>query len=242
MTPEQEEQVARALAETARSEPVPPLPDDVAARLDDVLADLVSARGADAGQDRGAAQEGTGASVDVLAARRRRRRPRILAAAAAVALVVAAGGAVVNGGLGISPSSDESASSSAGDSGSGKTQPRAAAGRAEDGTTTARAAVPRLRTSSLRADVRRVLAGDYSAGAGDRSGPRRKALTGPPLDSDDRCVAPSAGPGERALVVRLDGRPATLLLGPVRDGTRTAEVYSCGDAARPVAGTTVPLP
>lgn len=237
MTPEQEEQVARALAETARHEPVPPLPDEVAARLDGVLAELVAARAAAPGTD----PAPSGASVTDLGTRRRRRRPNVLVAAAAVALIVAAGGAVATGGFGIGgigSSSSDSASSTAGGSGvQDESAPEAARGDSDSSTSAARAAVPRLRTSTLAQDVHRLVRDDLT-GDGARTGSRRKALSGPPL-ADGVCLTPSAGPGELLLAVRLDGRPATLLLGPVTDGARSAEVFRCD--SRPVASLRVPL-
>ncbi|NUS51222.1 MAG: hypothetical protein HOQ22_09325, partial [Nocardioidaceae bacterium] len=42
------------------------------------------------------------------------------------------------------------------------------------------------------------------------------------------------------LAVRLDGEPATLVLGRPRGGTREARVYSCADPSAPAADTTVP--
>lgn len=240
MTPEQEEEVARALAETARHEPVPPLPPEVVGRLDDVLADLVAERSPQAVHGPAAVDDPvdipgrSGASVDELA-RRRRRWPRLLTAAAAVALVVAAGGTVARNGFGFTSQSDDSSAGRA----STAQSPETARDDAAPAPSASRPGTPRLRTSALAADVQRLLTDDLAAGQ-DRLGPRRKALTGPPLPSG-ACVIPPVGPGERALAVRLDGLPATLLLGPVRGDNRSAEVYSCGDAASPVAGATVPL-
>ncbi len=246
MTPEQEEQVARALAETARHEPVPPIPAEVAARLDDVLADLVTERtardGAAAGREQTAAARAV-ASVDEVAARRRGRGPSWLTAAAAVALIAAAGAAVATDGFGITSSSD-STSTSAGGSSTVESPP---ADAARDGagseaaapeSSAVRAGAPRLRTSSLAADVQRALAADVTTVQG-RPGPRRKALTGPPTGTP--CATPPTGPGERVLAVRLDGRPATLVLGVVQGDSRSARVYSCDDVGSPMARATVPL-
>ena len=262
MTPEQEAQVARALAETARHEPVPPIPADVTARLDDVLADLVSdrsARGATvAGQEDPA--EVRGAGVDEVAARRLRRHPRRhpswLTAAAALALIAAAGGAVATDGFGTLSTSDSQTSSAGGsttvrspdpdaardDAGSEAAGPEAAPEAAAPGSaapeSTGGAGTPRLRTSSLAADVQRAILADVTKVQG-RPGPRRKALSGPPTGTP--CARPSTGPGERVLAVRLDGKPATLLLGVARGGSRSARVYSCDDAGSPVASATVAL-
>jgi hypothetical protein len=40
--------------------------------------------------------------------------------------------------------------------------------------------------------------------------------------------------------VVLDGRAATLVVGPVRHGVRSVEVYACRDVGTPLATTTVP--
>lgn len=251
MTPEQEEQVARALAETARHEPVPPIPPEVAARLDDVLADLVADRargGTPAGQERTAeARPGTG--VDEVAARRRARRSSWLTAAAAVTLIAAAGAAVATNGFGTTSDSDSSTTSAGGsttvqppgpdaardDAGS---QEKAAPESSAPSTSASGAGAPQLRSSTLVADVQRVLREDVTRTEA-RPAPRRKALTGPPTGTP--CATPPTGPGERVLAVRLDGEPATLLLGALRGGSRPARVYSCDDLGDPVASATVPL-
>jgi hypothetical protein len=86
--------------------------------------------------------------------------------------------------------------------------------------------------------VQRALAADVTTVPG-RPGSRRKALTGPPTGTP--CATPPTGPGERVLAVRLDGKPATLVLGVVRGDSRSARVYSCDDVASPMARATVLL-
>jgi hypothetical protein len=51
---------------------------------------------------------------------------------------------------------------------------------------------------------------------------------------------PTTGPGERLVAVRLDGRPAVLVLSAPVDGSRTARVYGCTRPGAPVASATVP--
>jgi hypothetical protein len=235
--PEQEEQVRRALAATARAEDgdsSPTLPPDVADRLDGVLAELVAGRAA---RDAGRAVP---AGSDEVAARRARRWPNVLVAAAAVAVIVAAGGAVAIRGLGGGSGSETSASS---DSAGGSTsQDRAApeAGavpspaRGDTGSKALGAvSVPRLRSASLAHDVQ-ALADAVPAGA---LAPGRAGDPGA-----GSCVSPRAPRGAVVLAVRLDGRAATLILDPARGGTREARVYSCADAASPVATTSVAAP
>ena len=115
MTPEQEEQVRRALGAVARAEDGPErqgIPHDVADRLDVVLHELVAGRSA-----RGSTLPAA-VGQDELAARRHRRWPNALVAAAAVAAIAAAGGAVATGGFGLGGHGDSSASRASSASGS----------------------------------------------------------------------------------------------------------------------------
>ena len=88
MTPEQEEQVRRALRATARGDEPATMPPEVAARLDDVLAELTASRAEHPVHD------------DELARRRHRRWPNVLVAAASVVVIALAGGAVATHGFG----------------------------------------------------------------------------------------------------------------------------------------------
>ena len=216
MTPEEEEQVRRALAATARAEDEsgsPGMPPDVANRLDGVLAELVGARSA---RDTAPSSVPPG---DELAARRTRRWPNVLVAAAAVAVIAAAGGAVAIRGLGGDSASDSNASSdaAAGDAyQDDKAAPEAgAAPSPTDGDTGSRALaalpVPRLRSTSLAEDVQAV---EDAGPVGDLASGRTDA----PGASADRagCAIPPAPQGADVVAVRLDGRRATLVLGPPR--------------------------
>jgi hypothetical protein len=219
VTPEQEREVARALAETARHEPSTPIPDDVARRLDDVLAEL-------RGQPVTAARE---PHDEVAVARRRRRRPRLLAAAVAAAVVAVIGAAVVPR-LGGTTGSD-TAASSAGRQDKGAGGARAEGGPfAADGTT-----VPQLSTATLARDVQRVV----DAGPPDRRRDLAAPATGKEPSAARSCLIPPVGPGERLVAVRLDGRPASLVLGAAHEGVRSARVYSCLGPVTPVARTEV---
>jgi hypothetical protein len=248
VTPEQEEQVRRALAAAGRAETgaeTGSVPPDVAARLDHVLAELVQGRSqsgqTSAGTPAGAPGKTPDGQPDELAARRRRKWPNVLVAAAAVAVIVAAGGAVVTRGLGTS-GGDSAASSTSADSGGRAAQDR---GQPEAGAAPSAsgggqllgpaAPVPRLRTASLDADVRRAAAALTSpAKNAEGSGGSSARATA--------CATPAAPRGADVVDVLLDGKRATLVLDPPADGTRVARIYSCGDASTPVATRTIPQP
>jgi hypothetical protein len=220
MTPEQEEQVRAALAAAGPDEPTP-MPPEVVARLQGVLDELAEPRLAAQAQDRHPAA-GT-------PARRRRRWPDLLVAAAAVAVIAGAGAAVVTRGFGAgsSPTGDSAGSSSRAESTPGAAGGSAATGPSARALAGDGSVVPRLRTASLRADLRRLAADGRLRGPAGTRGP-------------GGCARPVLHVGERLVAVRLDGRLATLVTGPVTDGTREARVYSCGDVTTPVARASVP--
>jgi hypothetical protein len=230
VTPEEEQRVRRLLAASA-SEPTP-LPDDVAARLDTVLADLSVERAAE--------------GVTILAhdpihdprhdpRQVRRRWPSVLVAAAAVAVVALGVGTIVRstGGQGAdsqaSGSGPAAAKAIAPDAGASPQTPSRSAGSS--------GAVPRLHTRSLREDVRR-LAEQSTGVAGDLAGPASR----PQQRTPPSCAIPPATQGERVFGVRLDGKPATLVLHPAVRGARSADVYPCADASVPVATTRFRVP
>lgn len=95
LPPAQEERVRRLLAEARHDEPIPP---DVAARLDGVLADLSAEGPVLPPAEAPAGGQPSGAPVVDLAARRRRRRmTQVLVAAVAVTVVGVAGPQLVGG-------------------------------------------------------------------------------------------------------------------------------------------------
>lgn len=219
--------VARLLA--AAGGPVE-VPDDVASRLDAVLADLVAERADNP------------APVTELASRRR-RWPRLLVAAAAVAVLGLGAGELLGDAEGDadrtvatsdsgleavpepSPSPGEllAAQKSTSDDAAAPS-PEAA----RDTAGTAPAPVPRLRRDSLDADLERIAA---------------LAALGTVTDQRDRaarkCVRPRLTSGDEVLVVRLDGDPAVLVMRAPEGGRRTAALYTCDDAETPVVETTV---
>ena len=233
MTPEQEEQVRRALAASAQADRAPRMPPEVAARLDGVLADLVAPR-----LDPAAGRDPSDAvHLDQLAARR--RRGHRLLVAAAVTVVALAGGAVVAGGL--DGSGDRSASSarSAHSAGHGPTPAAPPPGSAQEA-----AGAPVLRSGTLARDVQRVVDHPTALSSAPRSqarlAPGTAGSAGVSGSQGPRpvCARPSTAPGGFVGAVRLDGRPAILVVAAPVGGQRVARVLSCADGGL-LARTTV---
>lgn len=195
-----------------------------------------------------------------LAARRRRRWPRVLVAAAAVSALAYGAGTIglssMTGTGADSMGSADSAGKATQESGPGgnasaplKREPRMGgeqtdrADRVTGGTpsgsrrrTGEAGILPRLRSQTLRRDVRAVAA---SASRSRLDGTFDGYL------AQDRlavrgCVSPKEAKGDRVYAVRLDGMRATLVLHPPGAGSREADLYSCDEASEPVASTTVP--
>ena len=243
---DEQEQVRRLLAAAAGPDPErEQMPEDVAGRLDDVLAGLVSER-ADAPvtvTEEGGAEEPVPedevTGVTELASRRRRRWPQLLLAAAAVS-VIALGVGIddLTGGQGDSSTSAEAPSVvSKDDAGGGaEAAPERLDARSPEDAGADRDLVtplpeaasdlPRLRTGSLRADVQRVA--DFSLKAALAEGLRRS-----------ECVRPDTEAGDEWIPVRLDGESALLVLRAPAGGRRTAEVFTCDDVDKPAASTTI---
>jgi hypothetical protein len=244
LSPADEERVRRLLS--AAGGPVT-VPEDVAARLDTVLAALRDERG----------ETGAAPVVD-LAARRRRRWPSVLVAAAAVAVVGAGLGNLVQNGLGGSGGDSMSAVTSrdtAGDGGAESAPEAGAPDRDADGGGAAApeaarervrvlfgsaptTALPRIRREAASADAERI----YVA-----TGP---VATRDPGDlagglSAGRCALPAVDSGERLVAVRLDGQRATLVFGADPDGPdghRPATVFACDDGRSPLLVTGIDAP
>lgn len=158
LTPEQEREIRRLLADARHAEP---MPDDVVARLDRVLVEL--ARG-----------EPGEAPVIALASRRRRVTSLLVAAAAVVALGIGLGQVI--------GTRDQSADPSASDAQSLQDAPEVSSPKGSDRSTSAEAATPsyarhkpvRIRPERFSADVVRTqglviatsgeLSSEYNAG------------------------------------------------------------------------------
>lgn len=229
-----EEQLRALLAEARLDEPMPA---DVAARLDGVLADL--------GADRAATAPPL---PDRAAARRRRRRSLVLAAAAAVAIGVGGTQVDLSGG-----GADSGVTAHDGGAARSQTEPQTES-QAESqpesqadgaGSATLAAAPVALRSGSFERDVRRALGlADVSVPRPDRLTKDERAarsgrgtMTSPYAAS---CGRVDAGRG-RQLPAEYDGRPAVLVLRPAAAGVRRVDLYLCG-SAEPMRSTSVPAP
>lgn len=222
---QEQERVRRLLA--AASAPTERMPEEVADRLDDLLASLVPERDGDASppetDDPGTPEndaEPSPVPPTSLDARRRHRWPQLLVAAVAVSvLALGIGDLARHQGGG-------QASSTAGSAG-GSVQPNLSE-RGPRAADQQGPPAPLLRTATLRSDAQRVE---------DRSLARPVSKT--PAAWRAACVHPATGSGDEWLAVRLDGDPAVLVLRAPEGGRRTADVYTCDDAATPAASATV---
>lgn len=218
----EDEQVRRLLADARHTEP---MPDDVAARLDGVLADLHADRPVRRGV------------TDLAAARRRHRARALLVAAAAV---VVAGLAVDQ--LRGTSSGDESDSATSGEShvdaaAGGDGAPEAAeAPRGDDerpadhldGTT------PTSGAATVQGNAFRLTADEFGAGALRlQSRQLDRAHLAQDFDAQyeaygkARCAVGEWGAG-RIVVVRYDGSLGALVYRTPRGDTQVADLYLCG--------------
>lgn len=241
LTPSQERRLRRLLAEARHADPMPV---DVAARLDEVLARLAEEEPVDASED----QPTDAGAVVELAARRRRRAASLLVAAAAV---VVAGVAVGQ----LTGVQDDAATSSAQDQTS--QTPESAGAAAEDAERKdALDTASGLRLPSAPAPDGTM---NYSVR------PSRDALRGAALSvrhfghdvarlrrhldawatphpfADSRAMCESADWGEGWLVaVRYQRKPAVLAFRPPSGSTQIADLLQCG-SGDVLRSTTVPL-
>jgi hypothetical protein len=235
LTPQQEARVARLLADARVEEPMPP---DIAARLDRVLAGLTGEPVAPPVQHH--------APVVDLAARRRRRVRNLLAAAAAVVVAGVGIGQLVDSqdsgdgaGTGTAQHDTDAGEGSEEDTLRADEAPTAAEhGEMDQGELRALGEPPRITTRSFAIEVRRLQ---------DHAGVRTDAASGL-MDGDDlaargmsfTCDAADFGSG-KLMAVRYNGSPAVLAYRPPSGQTQTVELLQCG-SAEVLRSTTIPLP
>lgn len=223
LSPADDERVRRLLAQVRHTEP---LPAEVAARLEGVLAGLVSERRAG---DR-VADAGTSVTprydsrVVDLAARRRKTVTNLLVAAAAVVVLGVGISQVLPDGLG---SGDDMGAATqaedvAGDDGAlqegggaSEEEPNPEVAPTDQGSVT-------IRSDHFGADVRRARAG--VPGLQSYSGDEVTRVGGP----REGCVSVGLGPGV-VLPAVYDGAFALLVLRPPAGEVQVADLYLCGD-------------
>ncbi len=222
LTPEQESDVRRLLAEARHDAP---LPTDVADRLDTVLAGLTR-------DEPGA--PGVAPVIDLAARRRRRNAAAVLAGAAAVIVAGFAIGQVID-----VSSSDDSGDTTSAESGadrdaqSDNQAQEGAGGGSLDGSGDAEAApqaasgqVLKLSSKYLARDLDAQLGG-YTANSDDSRTPAPGAL------SSLGCPAPAPankfGLGD-FFPALYDNTPAVVALRPPADGLQQADVLDCSTA------------
>jgi hypothetical protein len=239
LTPEEEAEVARLVADAGGPVATPP---EVVSRLDDVLTGLVAERDAEPATPAGTAD----VPVSLEAERRRRRWPKALLAAAAVVaggygVGAALTGTTMSGDGESAVSADESAAGGSTTSGSdaggdGQAMESGPERDAADSRRTVEAPanvsalrdqLPRLRSDHLAGDVVRVLDMSGKEPAGDEE-PRavpvpRRALVG----GVAACLPSQLGPGDTWFLVRYDGRRAALVASRPDGGAVQASVLGC---------------
>lgn len=241
LTPDQtpaEEQIRRLLADARHTEP---MPDDVAARLDGVLADLASEDGAG---PRRASDHSAVRAADLAAARRRRTVRHLLVAAAAVVAI----------GIGINQADltvtgDDANSESSGSSDVAGSAPEPAAGaegqrdgaldeggpesahKLDSGAAGYQSRVVRLAADRFGAQVRRLQVEAKNMTMADQSASASQDFDGS-LYSLGRALSPTCstrGWGAGLLVpVRYDGDLGGLVFRQARGETQVVDLFLCG--------------
>jgi hypothetical protein len=223
LTPEQESEVRRLLAEARHDEPVPA---DVADRLDTVLAGLPRDE---------PGSPGVAPVIDLAARRRRRNAAAVLAGAAAVIVAGFAIGQVIDVGSDDAGGGGSSAAGSA-RSGSHQGKSQRASPTVPDGADAAPGSAPPtlvLDSVNLERDLTDQLGG-------------ARTFTNEGSDSSTFEVAgcPAPAPASKyglgdLFPALFDGEPAVVALRPPANGKQRADVLACSSAAT-LATATIP--
>lgn len=229
LTPEQEARVARLLADARAAEPIP---DEVAARLDRVLAGM-------AGEQVAGPEQEVAAVTDLAERRRRRVRTLLVAAAAVVVAGVGIGQFVEPQSGDVDASSSDDAGSTLAEAEGGAPQSGVDGVPLEQDALAALGAPPRITADSFAADIRRLQ---------DRPGVRSYAASDELVNGSDltakrtdfSCGPAGYGAG-KLIAVRYNGRPAVLAYRPAAGETQVVELLQCG-SGEVVRSSTIPLP
>ncbi|MBD8870996.1 hypothetical protein [Nocardioides donggukensis] len=240
LDPTQERAVRRLLADARHEGGVP---DEVGARLEATLADLVAERSAGAGVTGADADPGPGSATVV--ALRRRRWPAALLAAATVAAIGFGTTQMLAGqdsGGGDAGSTAESL-----DSGGGDAALPESAGADLEPRTTSRRDLRQARDQLARLDLAGLRVAGVDPDTGLTSGPSGPeaadeyeapgpAELGKAADADrlarQRAQAVGCGPAEpragaERILADFKGRPALVVIDPVQGAAQVARVYVC---------------
>lgn len=221
-TPEEEARVRRLLADARHDEPMPP---EVVARLDRVLAGLADDAAAPA------------AAVTPLPARRRRAARLLVAAAAVVAVGIGLGQVIDLGGT----TADQEAGAPAADS-----EPAPQDGAQEEAAPEPDGLPTGSDSLAPQADapVVRIRPDAFARGAqmarDNRTMLDRSELTGGAVSAYGGCRPGAWGEGT-FVPVRYGRAPAVLVLRRSAGDTQVADLFLCGDR-EPVRSVTLPAP
>ncbi|GAA1477425.1 hypothetical protein GCM10009623_18710 [Nocardioides aestuarii] len=228
-SPDDQEQVRRLLAEARHDGP---MPDDVAARLDRVIADL--------------ADEPRRSATVVRLADRRRRAARMLVAAAAV-VAVGVGGAQFVRGLGSSSQSESATAGSAADAPTAEdAAPQDSVGGAQSEVGGEPTRPYELRSQKFSRDAAALQAISGDVDAPDESSDSGKGAASSYADGSLRratkqavCTPGDWGRGGFFAVV-YDGTPGWMVLRPPAGDTQVADLFLCG-SEQAVRSVTLPV-
>jgi hypothetical protein len=221
LTPRQEE-VRRLLADARHTGP---MPDDVAGRLDEVLAGLSTG----SGDDRAATPADPATPVRSLAAARRRRATTMVVAAAAVVAVGVGLGQVVGNGLGGGESADSTAAKSSRDGGVSADRDVPSEPAGGESRTQRDLVVPEplpVSPQHFSSDVRRIRA-KLGSRIVDQTSANPSPLSSSPTAAG-ACSPERRGPG--AFVPVRYGRQHGVLVFRVPQGdAQVVELFACGN-------------
>jgi hypothetical protein len=228
LTPGQQE-VRRLLADARHRDPIP---DDVAGRLDRVLAGL--AQVPDDGPDDGPDATPAAARVGSLAARRRRRAATALvAAAAAVAVGIGLGQVMGTNGGGAEDASVSAGRTQQDEGAPDQSRPRTR-GDAPQASSQAVPFAHRIRPQHFATGVRRVRGQLLPLGtASDLTDGARRQLAA--------CTPDHAAAGSTPVPVRYGRRDAVLVFRRVTGRTQVVDLFRCG-SSEPLRSVTLPAP
>lgn len=244
LTPEQESTVRRLLAEARHELPVP---DEVAARLDRVLAGLAdeTASAGAANPTTDSTHSASGTVVELAAARRRRRNAGKLLVAAAAVIV---GGVGIGQVIGTSTDDDADSGASSADQAPERTESQTDSGGGSGSAADSSVPAPAEGSSFAGDDLLRSRL-PLTLAAGQAQQDAQAQLDGLPLVTQSELAAGSAVRDFRTDVpgftcasqlrvtddselfpAYYDGRPVVLALRPLSGDTKQAEVLDCADA------------